>query len=245
MEITTTYVSLLLDESGSMAPLKADTIGGFNQYLASLQDPTAGEVLFTFIKFDSSAITKVHVGIPVQAAVPLTPETYTPRASTPLIDATYKTIIATAAAVAKRTDAPQVLVVIQTDGQENASTEFTNADLNALIKEKTALGWQFVFLGAGIDAFAQASQWGIQGQQTLSYARDKSAATFLSLHSNTTSYRMTGQAASLAFTPEQRTAAGDPGAPAPATAPPLPAPPTPAAPAGRRMVDDFTLDPAE
>lgn len=245
MKTATTYVSLLLDESGSMASVKSDTIGGFNQYLSSLQDPTAGEVVFTFVKFDSNAITKIHVGIPVQDAVPLTPETYTPRASTPLIDATYKTILATADAAAKRTDTPQVLVVIQTDGEENASTEFTNADLNALVKEKVALGWQFVFLGAGIDAFAQASQWGIQAQQTMSYARHKSVEAFQSLHSNTTAYRSTGSSARLAFTHAQRTAAGDPGAQTPATVPSPPASPTPAALPRRRLVDDFTLDPTE
>lgn len=244
-----TLVSLLLDESGSMNTILDDTIGGFNTYLASLQDPTAGAVLFTFIKFDSNKIDKVCVGVPAADVPPLSRATYHPGASTPLIDAAYKTIIATADLVAQRSDSPHVLVVIQTDGMENASTEHTNDELHQLVKEKTAAGWGFVFLGAGIDAFAQASQWGISAGGTMSYARDKSAQTFQAVAMNTTTYRSTGATVSLDFADDQRTAAGETQGPPSISAvptgtvgtPKIPTPPKRIRPA---IVEDFSLVPA-
>lgn len=207
--LKTTVVSFLLDETGSMTSIKDDTIGGFNTYLDSLKDPTYGPVDFTLVKFDSNKIEKVYVGVPVNKVVPLTSETYIPGASTPLIDAAYKIIKATEQVITERKDKPQILVVIQTDGQENASTEFTMQELNQLIKEKTAEGWQFVFLGAGIDAFSQAQQWGIAGQNALSYARGKSESTFQSLVGNTTRYRGGYGGQSLGFSDAQRIASGD------------------------------------
>jgi hypothetical protein len=236
-----TIVSVLLDESGSMASIKDDTIGGFNHYLTSLQDPRAGAVLFSLVKFDSNAITTVYKGVPVADAVPLTNDTYRPGASTPLIDAAYKTIVATADVVAQRQDTPHVLIVIQTDGQENASTEHTNAELHQLIKEKSAAGWGFIFLGAGIDAFTQAGKWGIQTGSTLNYSRGKSVETFVALTSNTAHFRASGDPISLSFTPEQRKSVSDDDMPP--VAPTLVAPSISLKTNPRAIVDDFSLVP--
>lgn len=206
---TTTFVSFLLDETGSMEDIKDDTIGGFNQYLASLRQPESGQVEFTLVKFDSNRIDKVYVGTPINDVQPLTKDTYKPGAATPLIDAAVKILRATDEALQKRTDSPRVLVVIQTDGHENASREYSLAHLQDLIKEKTALGWQFVFLGAGIDAFSQASSWGISASNALSYRRGNSQATFHALSVNTTVFRSSGAAAHLTFSPQQRQTVGD------------------------------------
>lgn len=246
---TVTMISFLLDETGSMESIKDDTIGGFNSYLDALQHPDAGMVEFTLIKFDSTKIEKVYVGVPINEVRPLTPETYRPGAMTPLIDATVKLINATEDALQKRTDTPKVLVIIQTDGQENASREYTMADLQDAMKAKTAAGWQFVFLGAGIDAFTQAAAMGIPTSTTLSYARETSAATFQALSVNTTSYRRSSNPADLVFSVDQRAATGGEQPPPPAVmggsmagqpqtgaAVPLPQPVTP-------IIEDFTLAP--
>lgn len=75
-------------------------------------------------------------------------------------------------------DDARISIVIQTDGLENTSSRYRNGDLVAKVKEKTKLGWMFTFLGAGIDAFAQAEQFGISADQALRYGRSKSRAAF-------------------------------------------------------------------
>lgn len=248
-----TLISFLLDETGSMHSIKDDTICGFNTYLDSLKDPSKGAVEFTLLKFDSNAITKVYVGAPISDVQPLTPETYRPGASTPLIDAAYKIIKATEEVISKRQDTPLVLVVIQTDGQENASTEHTSDELNQLVKEKTAAGWGFVFLGAGIDAFTQARAWGLNAASTMSYGRGDTRPTFDALASNTAHYRSSGQVGSLGFTSEQRSASGDiyhqdPDNPHPMTPAAVASPaviPPPAPRVRKPIVEDFSLVPEE
>ena len=240
---TVTFVSFLLDETGSMEGIKDDTIGGFNQYLTSLQQPGQGRVEFTLIKFDSNKIDKVYVGVPIADVQPLTKDTYKPGASTPLIDAAVKIIRATETALQNRTDSPKVLVVIQTDGQENASREHRLTDLQGLIKDKTAAGWQFVFLGAGIDAFSHASVLGIPTSNALSYDRHTSKATFEALSTNTATFRTSGGTGSLSFSPEQRHAVGDQHhqEPLPPSADPVPQA-VPALKAIHPIVEDFTLE---
>lgn len=240
----TTILTFLLDETGSMQSIKDDTIGGFNAYLDSLKsDPSPLE--FTLLKFDSNHVDKVYVGAPLADVQPLTPETYRPGASTPLIDAAYKAILATDAVVADHAGDVQVLVVIQTDGQENCSTEYTRADLAQLVKARTAAGWGFVFLGAGMDAFEEAGSFGISASNTLRYGRNKSDATFDAIASNTMSYRSGGEASSLSFNAQQRSSTDD-GDAAP-KAPPLFAPPslprtTPSVRSARKpIVDDIVI----
>lgn len=202
----TTVVSFLLDETGSMSTIKDDTIGGFNNYVEGLRK-SGEEFEFSFVKFDSNHTTKVHVGVPITDVLPLTPETYQPGAMTPLIDAAVKIIRATEESVKERD--VNVVVVIQTDGHENSSTAHTTQDLAELVKEKTAEGWEFVFLGAGIDAFSIAQQYGISAANSLSYDRQTSAQTFDSLTSNTVAYASTGVRTSLNFDDGQRQASGD------------------------------------
>ena len=154
-----TFVSFLLDETGSMQSIKDDTVGGFNAYVETLQKGGA-DIIFSLVSFNSSVTQKRYVAEPIGKIEPLTDANYQPRAMTPLIDASVKIINATAEAVQQRHDDPNVVIVMQTDGQENVSVEYTTTDLAALIKEKEAAGWQFVFLGAGLDAFAAAREAG-------------------------------------------------------------------------------------
>jgi hypothetical protein len=163
-----TLVTFLLDETGSMESIKDDTIGGFNAYLATLKS-SATPIDFTLIKFDSRRIEKVCVAVPVGEVAALSSDTYRPGAATPLIDAAYKTIKAVEKSL--NGSKPQVVICIQTDGHENSSTEHSWADLNALIKEKSALGWQFNFLGTGIDAYDTGERMGVSAMATMSSGR--------------------------------------------------------------------------
>jgi hypothetical protein len=240
-----TIVTFLLDETGSMQKIKDDTIGGFNAYLASLKELDS-EVAFTLICFDSNRTRKVHVGTPIADVIELTADTYTPGAFTPLYDAAVKTIRATAEVAAASPDA-LVIVVIQTDGDENASREFTRADLADLVKEKTAAGWQFVFLGTGIDAYKTGAGMGFSAGNTMSYAGDKSAQTFAAAGNATRRYVASGgDEQAMRFTSAEKTAAGDRTAAAGPKPMPMPTPhptpsPKPVPPKPRSLVEDLDL----
>ena len=207
---TATLVTFLLDRTGSMQSIKDDTIGAFNAYLSTLQKKGGG-IEFSFLQFDSISLDKICVNRPVADVAPLTDETFQPRASTPLIDAAYATIEAVGEALAKRDAEPKVVICIQTDGLENASTEHTWAELNLLIKEKSRLGWQFNFMGAGIDGYEQGRQMGIPAAATVSYDKASRAATvgaFAASAANTVAYAR-DEAPTVGFSPAQKRAAGD------------------------------------
>ncbi len=206
----TTLVTFLLDRTGSMQSIKDDTIGAFNAYLGSLKK-NGGGIEFSLLQFDSISIDKICVNKPVAEVAPLTDETFQPRASTPLIDAAFKTIEAVAKAVAQRDVTPKVVICIQTDGQENSSTEHSWAELNLLIKEKAGLGWQFNFMGAGIDAYEQGRQMGIPAAATVSYdkaSRQATVGAFAASAENTAAFAR-GEAPTVAFSSAQKRAAGD------------------------------------
>jgi hypothetical protein len=206
----TTLVTFLLDRTGSMESIKDDTIGAFNAYLSTLKKDPAG-IEFSFLQFDSIAIDKVCVNRPVAEVAPLTDETFQPRASTPLIDAAYATIEAVGEAIGKRGIDPQVVICIQTDGQENASTAHTWDELNLLIKEKSKLGWQFNFMGAGIDAYQQARRMGIADAATVSYDKTSARASmraFQASAENTIRFAKM-EAMDMSFSARQKEEAGD------------------------------------
>ena len=163
------------------------------------------------MSFNSNHTRRRYVAEPIANIEPLTEEDYVPEAATPLIDAAVKIIKATDEAVQKRGDDPNVVVVIQTDGQENVSVEYTTADLAALIKEKQEAGWQFLFLGAGLDAFDAARQAGINLDlsNVVSYRRRSSRAVFAATADNVMDYAESGDSMSLGYTPEQRAKVGD------------------------------------
>lgn len=206
----TTFVSFLLDETGSMQGIKDDTIGGFNSYVETLQK-SKDDILFSLVSFNSNETRRRYVADPIRKISPLTADDYVPAASTPLIDAAVKIIKATDEAVRDRGDGPNVVIVMQTDGQENVSVEYTNSDLAALIKEKDAAGWQFVFLGAGIDAFDAARRAGmdLDARNVVSYSRARSREVFAASADNLSDFAESGVPLSLSYTPKQRRKVGD------------------------------------
>lgn len=200
-----TIASFLLDRSGSMESIKSDTIGGFNSYVETLKKSGA-DIDFSLVQFDSHGIDKLYVGMPIGQVAPLTADTYVPRGGTPLIDAACKIIKATDAQ--PKPPGARIVVVLQTDGEENSSSEFKLSDLNALIRERTAAGWEFVFLGAGIDAYKMSSSMNIRASATMSYDRRNSAQTFAAMASNTASYA-NREAATMDWNEAQKDASGD------------------------------------
>lgn len=239
-KLSNTVVTFLLDRSGSMQMIKAATIEGFNAYLATLKAEKETAIDFTFLTFDTGSLDKVYVAKPIKTVPELTDSFYQPRGGTPLVDAAVKTIRATEEALKDKKT--RVVVAIQTDGQENASVEHTSEELRGLIEEKTKAGWEFLFMGAGVDAYSQASQYGIAMVNAMSYnAADlgQTRAAFSATASNTANFgSMRSQNAS--YTAQNRQEAGDqfyqgailPGGP--------PSPPK-APPAKRKTVPDVSL----
>lgn len=211
MSDKTTFVSFLLDETGSMQAIKDATIDGFNAYLETLQGGEA-DILFSLVTFNSNQTQRRYVADPIRKVKPLRARQYKPDAMTPLIDAAVKIIKATDEAVEHRGDDPNVVIVMQTDGMENVSVEYTVADLAALIKEKKEARWEFVFLGAGLDAFAAARQAGIHiaADQVLSYSGRLSRSAFAATAKNVQDFAESGgDAAFLGYSKAQRKTSGD------------------------------------
>lgn len=210
--LPTALIAFLLDRSGSMQMCKAATIEGFNAYLEVLKEEKGAAISFTFLQFDSHGIDKCAVNEPVEKVDALTDKTYQPRAGTPLIDAAVKTIHAVDAALKTRDDKPKVMVCIQTDGQENESREHTWEELKGLVEAKTAEGWEFKFMGAGIEGYDQAIKMGIAASHTMSYDAQDRGATRAAFRCGTASNDVSfaaGRLSSTAYTVMQKAAAGD------------------------------------
>ena len=169
-----TELVFILDRSGSMAGLETDTIGGFNAMIEK-QKKEAGEALVTTVLFDNESVT-VHDRIPLQEVPPLTEKEYFTRGCTALLDAVGGTIrhIANIHRYIRREDVPErTLFVITTDGYENASRYYNYDKVRRLIEhEKTKYGWDFLFLGANIDAAAEAKRFGIAADRAADYKCD-------------------------------------------------------------------------
>lgn len=203
-----TIVSFLLDRTGSMQSIKAETIEGFNAYLDALERDAGNLIDFTLVQFDSQSIDTLYRGAGLSEVQRLTPETYQPRAYTTLIDACVKTIKATEETVATRRDKPKVLVVFQTDGEENASREHSLDELRSLIERRKAEGWQFVFLGADIDAYATARSLGILEEATMAYSGKRSLHAMTVL-AETSARFARGRMRGVSFSDQQKRGAGD------------------------------------
>ncbi len=169
-----TEMVFILDKSGSMAGLEKDTIGGFNSMLAS-QKKMDGECRVTTVLFDN-CYELLRDRIDIRAVSPMTDREYRVGGSTALLDAIGLTI-EKLAAVQKNTAeafrAENVMFVIITDGEENSSRRFSSDKVKAMIEqEKEKYGWEFVFLGANIDAVETAGRFGIAPDRAVDYVPD-------------------------------------------------------------------------
>ena len=170
-----TELVFILDRSGSMSALTEDTIGGFNSMIEK-QKKENGEALVTTVLF-SSQKTVIHDRLPLENVPPLTEKEYFTRGSTALLDAVGSTIhhIVNIHRYANPEDVPQkTMFVITTDGLENASRHYAYSDVRSMIEhEKEKYGWEFIFLGANIDAIKEAARFGIRSDRAARYMHDK------------------------------------------------------------------------
>ena len=174
MKKNLTELVFVVDRSGSMSGLESDTIGGFNATLKAHQE-AEGEAVVSTVLFDHE--TKVlHDRIPIENVSPMTEKDYKVRGCTALLDAVGGAIrhISNIHKYLPEEYKPEhTIFVITTDGLENASTEYTYKQVKHLITEKEEAGWDFLFLGANIDAAAEASKIGIPVARAATFIADK------------------------------------------------------------------------
>ena len=174
MKKNLTELVFILDRSGSMAGLEGDTIGGFNAMIEK-QKREPGEAYVSTVLFDNVSEV-VHDRMDIQKVEPMTREQYYVRGSTALLDAVGKAIhhIGNVHKYARDEDRPEkTLFVITTDGMENASCEYDYEKVRRMIEhEKEKYGWEFIFLGANIDATKEAARFGIRADRAANYHAD-------------------------------------------------------------------------
>lgn len=169
-----TELVFILDRSGSMAGLESDTIGGFNSLLKK-QQKEQGEAIITTVLFDDQ-YELLHDRINIKGVKEITDKEYFVRGCTALLDAVGKTI-QKIDNVQKNTageeKAEKVMFVITTDGFENSSREYSYEKIREMIeRQKSKYGWEFIFLGANIDAIAEAGKLGIDQDRAANFTND-------------------------------------------------------------------------
>ena len=174
MKKNLTELVFILDRSGSMAGLEGDTIGGFNAMIEK-QRKQEGECFVSTVLFDNVSEV-IHDRVELKKIKPMTDRDYTVRGCTALIDAIGGSIhhIGIVHKYARKEDVPEHTVfVITTDGMENASHIYSSDQVRAMIeKQKEKYGWEFLFIGANIDAVETAARYGISEDRAVNYHAD-------------------------------------------------------------------------
>lgn len=174
MKKNLTEVVFILDRSGSMAGLESDTIGGFNAMIEK-QKKEKGQALISTVLFDNVSEV-LHDRVPLDKIKPLTDKDYTVRGCTALIDAIGDAVhhIKTVHKYIRAEDVPEhTMFVITTDGMENASHKYSSDEVKKMIENEKKNGWEFIFIGANIDAVNTAKNFGIAEEMAVNYHADK------------------------------------------------------------------------
>lgn len=215
-----TLIALVLDRSGSMQGLQEETIVNVNNFIRE-QQAQPGECDFTLVQFSTDYVFTYNA-IPIAKVEPLTTKTYAPDGYTALLDAMGRCIDETGRRLARMPEqdrAGKVIVVIITDGGENASKEYTREAVAGKVKtQQTEYKWQFVFIGANMDAIGTAGAVGIAASAAMNYSASPrgTRAVYGMVSSNVSNNRrggVGGQTVSMDWSPAQREQAIDPDAP--------------------------------
>lgn len=171
-----TLVGVVLDRSGSMSTVLKDTIGGFNSFV-EVQRSENHDQVYVITQFDSE-YEVIQNGVDLDDVIVLNTKNFVPRGATALLDAMGRTIHAMDSVMANDKTIKQALMLILTDGGENASREFTRDQVFSLIEERRKLGnWDFNFLGANQDAIAIGGTLCIQPANCMQYAATPDGTT--------------------------------------------------------------------
>ncbi|MBS3975896.1 MAG: VWA domain-containing protein [Syntrophomonadaceae bacterium] len=200
-----TELVFILDKSGSMGGLETDTIGGYNSMLKQ-QKAVEGECHITTVLFDNN-YELLYDRIDIKAVSPITEKEYQVGGSTALLDAIGRTIHKIGNAqkhTAADYRAEKVMFIIITDGEENSSREYSSEKVKAQIeRQKTKYGWEFIFLGANIDAVQTAGRFGINADRAIDYVPDSAGTNlnFKVMAEAVATFRESGVVEEEAFTP--------------------------------------------
>ena len=193
-----TEIIFILDRSGSMEGLEKDTIGGFNSMMKK-QASVPGDALVSTLLFDND-VEVIHDRLNIKDVPEMTSKEYYVRGCTALLDAVGGAIkhISMIHRYARKEDVPEkTLFIITTDGMENASRRYSYEDVRSMVEhQKSKHGWEFIFLGANIDAQAEASKYGIDESMSVNYNCDSKGMkiSFKVMDDVVSSYRSTCEA---------------------------------------------------
>lgn len=203
-----TDISILLDNTGSMFVIRDKTISGFNEFLVS-QQTNGVPTEISLIKFNSDNYFDVkYWNSRAETVLPLTREDYYPTGTTPLLDALGTLINKKGDMLSNLHQAERpsrVVIVVITDGEENASSEFNFDKIKEMVKHQTEIySWQFVFLGADIDSFAQSAGVGIPSTRAANYKKDNIIMACKTVGDRITAYSASSNSADLDWTESDR-----------------------------------------
>lgn len=191
-----TDIVVVLDKSGSMASTKDDVIGGFNRFLEE-QKALPGECTLSLVLFDTHY--DLRQALPVRDVQPLDDKAYIPGGMTALLDAVGKAVNETGRRLAALDESQRpnkVIVVVITDGQENSSREHGLKAVRDMVEhQQTKYSWKFIFLGADIDSFAEASRIGISKDFAINFTKSQKGVECLykGVSQAVSSYRSCGE----------------------------------------------------
>lgn len=180
-----TKILCILDRSGSMQSFEKDVIGGFNGFLSE-QQKLKDKATLTLVLFDNEYL-EVSADEDIQLVKPLTDKVYFARGTTALLDAMCQAI---SGLKTKKKD--KVIVFINTDGLENASTKCTREEIFNLVQQKEVLGWKFIFVGANMDSFKVGHSIGISMVANQANTGAGYKSTYQTISNMTSSYRSSG-----------------------------------------------------
>ena len=188
-----TEIVFILDKSGSMCGLEADTVGGYNSFIEK-QKGEEGEAIVSAVLFSNESEV-IHDRVPLDEIAPMSANDYCVGGSTALLDAVGSAIhhIGNVHKYARADDRPEkTIFVITTDGHENASSRYSYNKIKAMIeKQQNKYGWEFIFLGANIDAEAEGERLGIKKGRAVRFRCDGigTAANFACVSNFVSTYR--------------------------------------------------------